>query len=52
MYPLPQPSQASVRMAGVLIVFALLVAPAYISIRMKKEKFTFNRVDYWNMCEC
>jgi zinc/manganese transport system permease protein len=29
---------SSVRMAGVLIVFALLVAPAYISIRMKKEK--------------
>ena len=29
---------SSVRMAGVLIVFALLVAPAYISIRMKKGK--------------
>jgi zinc/manganese transport system permease protein len=29
---------SSVRMAGVLIVFALLVAPAYTSIRMKKEK--------------
>jgi len=27
---------SSVRMAGVLIVFALLVAPAYISIRMNK----------------
>jgi len=29
---------SSVRMAGVLIVFALLVAPAYISMRMKKGK--------------
>jgi zinc/manganese transport system permease protein len=29
---------SSVRMAGVLIVFALLVAPAYISIRMNKGK--------------
>ncbi len=29
---------SSVRMAGVLIVFALLVAPAYISIRLKKRK--------------
>lgn len=29
---------SSVRMAGVLIVFALLVAPAYVSIRMNKGK--------------
>jgi len=29
---------SSVRMAGVLIVFALLVAPAYISIRLNKGK--------------
>ncbi len=32
---------SSVRMAGVLIVFALLVAPAYISIRRKKGKLLF-----------
>lgn len=29
---------SSVRLAGVLIVFSLLVAPAYISIRMKKGR--------------
>jgi zinc/manganese transport system permease protein len=40
---------SSVRMAGVLIVFALLVAPAYISIRMNKGKLLLTA---WGVGTC